>query len=111
MENISEPQRQVYVSRVFGNIPPHKTGARLRNNSVIQALVASSSQHRTMKVKSEKIRCSNQSKQSSILHVIAGAHEKLGYCQGIDYVVTHVTNIIKKQKDKSLLNSNVKKKW
>jgi len=161
------------VSRAFGNLPPHKTGARLRTDSIVRALVTwgrsrvvkrgvkgagegpttrpldtvnsdDSSVTPTDTVsdwggvtpvgsfsgsfgdssvvgdegKKKKKRPRNdgkpseeelvlngnaltdemktalQGKLSFILHALAAAHQDIGYCQGMDYVVAHLLRIL-----------------
>ena len=156
------------VTRSFGNLPPHKTGARLRTDSIIRALVtwgrsrflqrgikgsgdpppptksfsfddseatptdtvsdwggvtpagsfASEFDEEKKSVDNERTRMkrkgrrspeemalsaniltdeakeSLQSKLSFILHCLSVAHEGVGYCQGMDYVVAHLLRIL-----------------
>ena len=165
------------VARSFGNMPPHKTGARLRTDSIVRALVtwgtnrimkrgvkgggtpppscshaslgdssnSDASQTPTDTVSdwggvspvasftgscsgaaaaegedrmsesgrqqdsqslsadllvlagnalSEEMKADLQSKLGFILHALAAAHEDVGYCQGMDYVVAHLLRIL-----------------
>lgn len=168
------------VARSFGNMPPHKTGARLRTDSIVRALVtwgrnrimkrgvkgdgmepyscshpsfgdssaSDASQAPTDTVSdwggvspvasftgscsgiaaaegddqvpsiqgsqrrqdspsvstellvlsgnalSDEMKSDLQSKLGFILHALAAAHEDVGYCQGMDYVVAHLLRIL-----------------
>jgi len=155
------------VSRAFGNLPPHKTGARLRTDSIVRALVtwgrnrmmkgvrgsgdpplqgedddvsltptdtvsdwggvtpvgSFGSSHTSAEDEKQKVKVKNrtrrrrgkrspeelalngnaltedmkrtlQDKLSFILHALAAAHEDVGYCQGMDYVVAHLLRIL-----------------
>lgn len=96
------------VMRAFGTLPPHKTGARAKADSIVRYLTAfgqknksksldMSSNNLALSVPTDKI--DMQYWLGNILYALSIKFSTVGYCQGMDYVVAHLMRTLKESKD------------